>query len=97
MLVLAHLGIVHLVFGVDQVDFNFVANRWSMPIWRIYDWLLLALAVTHGANGVRIAIDDYVRSPGWRLVAQSVNWVLMAIILMLGTTIVLVFQPPVGR
>lgn len=46
---------------------EFVANRWNLlvggvAIWRIYDFLLLALVVLHGFNGLRYVLTDYTMS-----------------------------------
>ncbi len=97
LLALTHLAIMHLINNVDVIDYKFVAARWASPFWRIFDWLLLTLTVTHGANGVRVAINDYVRRRGWQLVAHSVNWVLMILILMIGSVIIMYFQPVATR
>ncbi len=46
---------------------EFVANRWNLliggvAIWRVYDFALLALVVTHGFNGLRYVLTDYTMS-----------------------------------
>ena len=62
-LVLIHLYMMHLVDeGVERVDFAFVAERWDNVGWKTFDWVMLFLALLHGANGLRIIIDDYVQS-----------------------------------
>src|SRR5688572_31214726 len=66
-LVLIHLYIMHLIGeGVERVDFEFVASRWAHVGWKTFDWVMLFLALLHGANGLRVVIDDYVKSPGKR-------------------------------
>ena len=39
-----------------------MVNKLGNPAWKLYDWLILALALLHGANGARYIIEDYVRS-----------------------------------
>lgn len=44
---------------------EFVAERWGflwngIAIWKVYDIALLALVVTHGFNGLRYVLTDYV-------------------------------------
>jgi succinate dehydrogenase / fumarate reductase, membrane anchor subunit len=84
-LAFGHLAMVHLINNVDTIDYHFVAARWQTIGWRVYDWLLLMLAVTHGQNGLRLLIDDYVPTRGWRALLHTANWVLLGFFLALGT------------
>ncbi|MBI3977982.1 MAG: succinate dehydrogenase, hydrophobic membrane anchor protein [Chloroflexi bacterium] len=93
---LIHLFVMHMVDrGVDRVDFNFVADRWANPMWRIFDFLLLALALTHGMNGLRVIVDDYVHRRGWRVFAQSTLFVVSVLVLVVGSLVVFTFQSPI--
>ena len=92
LLAFGHLAIMHVVNNVDAIDYHFVAERWKTIGWRIYDWLLLVLAITHGQNGLRVLIDDYVRPPGWRAFAHTANWILLAFFLGLGTLTIAAFR-----
>src|SRR5260370_42212385 len=62
-LVIVHLIIMHVTTDVRCTTYMFVSMRYSNPFWRLFDWLLLTLALRHGLNGLRLLIDDYVRSP----------------------------------
>ncbi len=62
-LVLGHFIIQHVINDVQNLDINFVAQRWSSVGWRIYDAFLLALALIHGLNGTRIVVNDYIHPP----------------------------------
>ena len=53
-----HLLWMHFAIGVDNIDFQTVVERWSNPLWRLYDFALLAFALGHGLNGLRTVIDD---------------------------------------
>src|SRR5579884_4198220 len=64
-LAVVHVVIMHVINQVSDINFQFVANRWASPFWRFFDWLLLTLALLHGLNGARIAIDDYIQARGW--------------------------------
>src|SRR5437773_9846157 len=56
-LVLIHLFVMHIVSsGVERVNFAFVSAQWSNVGWKTFDWLMLFLALLHGANGLRIVI-----------------------------------------
>jgi succinate dehydrogenase / fumarate reductase membrane anchor subunit len=92
-LALGHLVIMHVLNNVDVINYKFVADRWANPIWRVYDWTMLMLALLHGFNGARILVDDYVSSRGWRLVWLTSLAVLMLLTMILGTEVVLTFRP----
>lgn len=92
-LVVIHLILMHVTTDVACTSYQFVAARYANPFWRLYDWLLLTLALTHGMNGLRVVIDDYVRGRGWRLVLQSTIGSLVLIFFMWGTITLITFQP----
>lgn len=95
-LALGHLAIMHLINSVDTINFDFVAARWANPLWRLYDWLLLMLALVHGSNGVRVMVDDYVRRPALRVLGVVVVWGLTVFFLIVGSMAILLFQPGTG-
>jgi len=49
---------------------------WSNAIWQIYAFLMILLASAHGFNGVRMVIEDYLRSP---LAVLILRWSLLVI------------------
>ena len=96
LLALGHLAIMHLINSVEDINFAFVAARWANPLWRIYDWFLLFLALLHGFNGVRVMVDDYVRSPGLRVVSLVALYSLVLFFLFAGSLVILTFHPLAG-
>src|SRR5690606_6953684 len=70
---------------------EFVANRWNLlvggvAIWRLYDFALLALVVTHGFNGLRYVLTDYtMSSPLLRRASIYLCVIAGVVLLMLGT------------
>jgi succinate dehydrogenase / fumarate reductase membrane anchor subunit len=94
VLAVGHVLVMHVVGkGVGRVNFGFVATRWQSPFWRTWDWMLLVLALIHGINGLRVITLDYVRHPGARLTINMVFYVLGFVLFVLGTVIVLTFNP----
>lgn len=71
-LALLHFAITHVLNDVAHTDYNFVARRWHNPLWQLFDWLLLALALIHGANGARWVIEDHVSPRRARAVKAAV-------------------------
>jgi succinate dehydrogenase / fumarate reductase membrane anchor subunit len=90
-LALIHFSVTHIVNDVVDTDYDFVANRWQNPLWRIFDWLLLALALAHGLNGLRWIIGDYVRRPGLRRLALCVLVGLSGLLFIGGTITIVTF------
>jgi len=97
-LVLGHFTIVHILGqGVDRVNFAFVSGRWSSPFWQTWDWAMLFLGLLHGANGMNIVIEDMVRRHSARVFLKSTLYVVTFILLLLGTLIILTFDPAKGH
>ncbi len=92
-LVLGHMFIMHIIDGgVDRIDYNFVSARWGGFFWRAYDWLLLALAMLHGAIGARGAIADHIHKPLWRGIAKTVLYSVVFFLLGVGTLVIVTFD-----
>jgi len=91
VLALGHFALTHIVNDVADTDAEFVGERWSNPLWRTYDWALLTLALFHGLNGLRVIIDDYVRSPGKRAAVKSVIYVVSGTLFVYGTLTIVSF------
>jgi succinate dehydrogenase / fumarate reductase membrane anchor subunit len=89
-----HLMWMHFAIGVDNIDFQTVAGRWANPLWRIYDLALLVFALTHGVNGLRTVLEDYVRRPRRLLAAKGAVYVLAFLLLSMGSWIIFTFDVP---
>jgi succinate dehydrogenase / fumarate reductase membrane anchor subunit len=55
-----HVLIQDVLVGVHRIDLDYVAMRWAMLGWRVFDFLLLAFAFAHGMNGLRQVLNDYI-------------------------------------
>jgi succinate dehydrogenase / fumarate reductase membrane anchor subunit len=101
-IVLVFLALGHLFVmlmwedGVYRIDFNYVAQRWHSPFWQVWDLLLLWLAQLHGGNGLRTIIDDYSRKDSTRFWLNALLAVSMVFTLVLGTYVLLTFDPNIG-
>ena len=93
LMVLVHLAIMHIINNIEVINYQFVAQRYATPFWRTYDLVMLWLAFIHGLNGVRVMIDDYVGSRGWRVVSLASLYVLGFVFLVLGSLVILTFNP----
>lgn len=90
-LALVHFAVTHIVNDVVETDYRFVADRWENPLWRLFDWLLLVLALGHGANGLRWIVDDYVRRPRRQAAVRAVLYAVTAALFLVGTLTILLF------
>ena len=89
---LFHLVYMHIAMGVDSISFQLIAYRWQFLGWRLFDLGLLVFGWLHGANGMRVVIDDYVHSRAARIVAYSLLVAVTATVIVLGTFVVLAFK-----
>lgn len=92
VLALGHIFITHYLNVPSETTFDFVAERWSNPLWRAFDWTLLLMALWHGLMGLRVAVTDYVRPAGWRVLGHSIVWVLGLIFTVIGTITIVTFN-----
>lgn len=54
-----------------------VTPNFQNPFWQFYTLMLFLLAATHGANGIRVILQDYVRRPlllAWLNVLLFLLW-----------------------
>jgi succinate dehydrogenase / fumarate reductase membrane anchor subunit len=93
IMALLHFGITHILNDVVETDFDFLAQRWANPLWRVFDWVLLALALLHGLVGVRTIIDDYVRRTVLRGMVKAVVYTVSLFLLAYGSLTIVGFQP----
>lgn len=94
VLVFGHL-FVNLMTGkgINQIDFAFVAGKWSNPFWQVWDLAMLWLAELHGLNGLRTIINDYATKPNTRFVLKTLLYFSAFVVLVLGTLVIFTFDP----
>ena len=90
-LALIHFALTHIIHDVADTNYGFVARRWHNLGWRIFDWSLLALALAHGLNGLRMIIDDYVRKPGKRAATKAFLYTTSGVLFAYGTLVIFSF------
>jgi succinate dehydrogenase / fumarate reductase membrane anchor subunit len=90
---LGHLFLMHLGYGIENINYELVVKRYATPFWRTYDLILLILALLHGFNGLRNFVDDYVHSRGFRVIAMTFLYLIGLTFLIIGSMVILTFQP----
>ncbi|MDR0787843.1 MAG: succinate dehydrogenase [Gemmatimonadota bacterium] len=95
LLALYHLIWWNLIVGVEHLDSQVVIERWTNPLWRFFNVALITFALLHALNGARYSIEDYIRSPGARVVVKAIVYTLVLVTLAAGIFALLTFDPAV--
>jgi succinate dehydrogenase / fumarate reductase membrane anchor subunit len=95
-LAVGHLFIMHIANNVENINYAFVAGRWSNPttgwIWRLWDLAMIGLAMFHGFNGLRQILDEQVHGPRARVAMHTGIWAAMTALMLLGTYAIWMFE-----
>jgi succinate dehydrogenase / fumarate reductase membrane anchor subunit len=84
-LLLGHMWMNAILTDLNTIDYDYVAKRLSQTTWKLYDWLILALALLHGANGLRYVLDDWVRDPAKRFWTKVAAYGLVGFLFVYGS------------
>lgn len=83
-LVFAHIFANNILIDAGTIDYDYVASRLAQPSVRVMDSFLLGLALLHGMNGMRYAIDDYFKRPQVRFWVKAVLFTVAAGVFVVG-------------
>jgi succinate dehydrogenase / fumarate reductase membrane anchor subunit len=64
VLAVGHVMLQLIFNNVHFLSVEFVAEQWSSWGWKVYDMALLVFALTHGINGFRNVLEDYIHNRG---------------------------------
>lgn len=84
-LLLGHMWMNAILTDLNTIDYDYVAKRLSQTTWKLYDWLILALGLLHGVNGLRYVLDDWVRDPAKRFWTKVVVYGLIGFLFAYGS------------
>ncbi|HZD10874.1 MAG TPA: succinate dehydrogenase [Candidatus Binatia bacterium] len=76
VLAIGHMMIQHILNDVHSLTLEFVRQQWTSWGWRTYDLFLLVFAISHGFNGLRVILEDYIHGPG---AVRAIRWILAII------------------
>lgn len=74
VLAVGHMMIQHVLNSSSNLTIMFVAERWNLWGWKVFDMLLLAFAYMHGMNGFRNVLEDYIHN---RRTVKIINTILV--------------------
>jgi succinate dehydrogenase / fumarate reductase, membrane anchor subunit len=86
-----HILYMHFYLRVDHIDYNVIAERWNNPLWRVFDFTLLAFGFSHGMNGARVVLAEYLRGALRKPILIALGVTYVALILM-GAWIIFTFK-----
>jgi succinate dehydrogenase / fumarate reductase membrane anchor subunit len=92
LMLLFHFFIMHFYVRSSDITYKWVADRFSNPLWKIFDEGFLILALWHGFYGFKMVADDYIRSNGARIFWVSFAFILASLLFLLGSVTILSFQ-----
>lgn len=95
LIALFHIYYMHFIVDVADIDFHVIAERWHGPqgmLWRTFDLSLLFFSFTHGTNGVRYVLEDYIHSNAARVAAKTLLFLLYIGLLAMGTWVIFAFD-----
>jgi succinate dehydrogenase membrane anchor subunit len=78
LLAIGHMLLQHVFNDVHNLTLQVVAEQWRSWGWRAYDLLLLVFAITHGFNGLRQVLEDYIHNPR---TTKVLGWVIVVLII----------------
>jgi succinate dehydrogenase hydrophobic anchor subunit len=78
-------------FHVESTSVEVTPNFWN-PFWQAYSFLLVAFSATHGYNGMRVILTDYVRSPLFLAWLKALLFGLWVSVLVAAVFIIFVFS-----
>lgn len=90
LLAVGHMLLQHVFRDVHDLTLQTVQEIWRSWGWRAYDLLLLVFAITHGFNGVRQILEDYIHKPNTVKIINRL--LLIAIILTIIWSAVAIFS-----
>ena len=94
VLVLGHTFQMHVLVGVNHIDFALVSARWAGAGWRAYDLAMLLLAMPHAALGVRGLAYEHV-APRIRGPFLAATLAVCLVVTVLGAWVIITFPNPV--
>jgi succinate dehydrogenase / fumarate reductase membrane anchor subunit len=68
-----------------------VTPNFSNPFWQAYSFLLVAFAATHGFNGLRVIVTDYIRRPLLLVWVKAILFLLWVWVVIAAALLIFVF------
>ena len=66
-----------------------VTLGWANAFWQIMQMLIIFFGVTHGVNGLRVVIEDYLKNTWWRTFWRGLIFLLWLFIMIVAVYVIL--------
>lgn len=93
ILAVGHVTIQLILNNVHDLTIEFVANQWKEWGWKAYDMLLLFFALSHGLNGLRNILEDYIHNKGLIKGINAVLAVFLVVTILWAGYAIFMFSP----
>jgi succinate dehydrogenase / fumarate reductase, membrane anchor subunit len=94
VLALIHFSVMHFIFDPSQQNADWIfTTRWNSVLLRTFDWLFLAVVLSHAFLGMRTVTMDYLQG-GRRTLALMGLYLVGIIVFVMGTTVVMTVKIP---
>lgn len=93
LLAVGHMLLQHVFRDVHNLTLQVVVDNWRSWGWRAYDLLLLIFAITHGFNGLRQVLEDYIHNPATAKTVGRVILVLIVVTIIWSAVAIFSFNP----
>ncbi len=93
LLAVGHMLLQHVFRDVHDLTLQTVQEIWRSWGWRAYDLLLLIFAITHGFNGVRQILEDYIHKPNTTKIINRLLLIAIIITIIWSAVAIFSFNP----
>jgi succinate dehydrogenase / fumarate reductase membrane anchor subunit len=93
LLAVGHMLLQHVFRDVHNLTLQVVVDNWRSWGWRAYDLLLLIFAITHGFNGLRQVLEDYIHNPATAKTVGRVILLLIVVTIIWSAVAIFSFNP----
>lgn len=93
LLAVGHMLLQHVFRDVHNLTLQVVVDVWRSWGWRAYDLLLLIFAITHGFNGLRQVLEDYIHNPRTARIVSRVIVILIVVTIIWSAVAIFSFNP----
>lgn len=93
LLAVGHVTFQLVLNNVHDLDIHFVAERWSNGFNKGTELLLMIFAFSHGINGLRNILGDFVHNPATMRIINIVLLIFLIVTLLWSGNAILQFDP----
>ena len=76
-------------YHVVNSDIPDVTLGWANAYWQVMQMLIVFFGVTHGVNGLRVVIEDYLGATWWRVFTRGLLFLLWLFLLIVAVYVIL--------